>query len=61
MNKEKDEATSKETQRRLEKAIGENRSLKSGLNETHTNIQLLQSEMNQMRSQYEAKCSELNQ
>ena len=61
LNKEKDEATTKETLKRLEKAVGENRGLKSSLNETNTNIHLLRSELNQMKSQYEAKCSELHE
>ena len=41
--------------------MGENRGLKSSLNETNTNIHLLRSELNQMKSQYEAKCSELHE
>ena len=39
----------------------ENRSLKMSFSETQTNIALLRAELNQMRSQYEYKCSELSE
>ena len=39
----------------------ENRSLKCVLNDTQTNIALLRAEMNQIRHQYENKCSELSE
>jgi hypothetical protein len=61
LRKEKDEATTKESQRRLENAISENRSLKKGLQDTQTNITLLQTDFNQMRSQYDEKCYELHE
>lgn len=62
LNKEKDENNhSKETQRRLVNAVDENRSLKMSLNGTQTNIALLRSELGQIRSQYENKCSELSE
>ena len=61
MNKEHDEAITKESQKRYETAIGENRHLKQNLSDTQTNIALLRAELNQMRSQYDAKCYELSE
>jgi hypothetical protein len=43
------------------KPLSENRSLKMSFSETQTNIALLRAELNQMRSQYEHKCSELSE
>ena len=60
LNKEKGEHHSQETKERLDAAIGENRMLKSNLSDTQTNIALLKAELNQTRSQYETKCSELS-
>ena len=50
---------SEETQKRLENAVEENRSLKLSLNDTQSNITLLRAELGQIRNQYENKCSEL--
>ena len=61
LNKEKDANHSKETLKKLEDAIQENRSLKMTFSETQTNIALLRGELNQMRNQYEYKCSELSE
>lgn len=61
LNKEKAESLSKEAQKKLENAIGENRQLKSDLLQTQTHIDLLKDELNQMRNQYDAKCYELNE
>lgn len=61
LNREKDETLSKETNKKLDNAISENRTLKNNLNDTQTNIVLLRTELNQIRSQYETKCNELHQ
>jgi len=62
LNKEKEDAsTGKDAMKRLEKASDENRALKSSLHETQANIALLRTELNQMRSQYDAKCFELSE
>ncbi len=42
-------------------AINENRTLKNSLSNTQTNIALLRAELNQMRTQYDAKCYELTE
>lgn len=61
INKEKDESQSKESQKKLDNAVSENRDLKASLGQTQTNLALLRAELNQMRSQYDAKCYELNE
>ena len=50
---------SEETQKKLENAVVENRTLKFSLNDTQTNITMLRAELGQIRNQYENKCSEL--
>ncbi len=42
-------------------SISENRSLKNSLSNTQANIAILGAELNQMRSQYDAKCYELTE
>ena len=59
-DKEGSAEDSQERQHRLEAAMGENRILKSDLTDTKTSIALLKAELNQMRSQYDSKCSELS-
>ena len=61
LNKEKDDAPTKEAQKRLEAAIMENRALKKNLHETETNIVLLRTDLNQMRTEYESKVTELHE
>ena len=50
-----------EAQKKLDQAFDENRSLKMNLGDTQTNIALLKAELNQIRNQYDTKCTELNE
>jgi hypothetical protein len=61
LTKEKDAEHSKEAQKRLDNAVVENRLLKQSLSETQTSIALLRTDLAQIRSQYEVKCSELSE
>ena len=61
INKEKDEHHTMEAQKKLDQAFDENRSLKMNLGDTQTNIALLKAELNQVRNQYDTKCTELNE